>query len=109
MARYKVLIDDNFHYMDEESRYQHGVFETAEEAIAACRKIVDSALKEQYEPGLSASALYHRYMQFGEDPFILTIDGAGADPEFSAWDYAKARSMAMCNPAGTAGKEGRRS
>jgi len=27
--------------MDEESRYLHGVFETAEEAIAACRKIVD--------------------------------------------------------------------
>jgi hypothetical protein len=48
-------------------------------------------------------------MQFGEDPFILTIDGAGADPEFSARDYAKARSTAMCNRAGGAGKERRRS
>jgi hypothetical protein len=78
MARFKVLIDDHFHYMDEDSRFEHGVFETAEEAIAACRKILDSTLEEQCEPGLSASALYHRYMQFGEDPFILTGSGAGA-------------------------------
>jgi hypothetical protein len=109
MARFKVLIDDHFHYMDEDSRYQQTVFETAEEATAACRKIVDSALQQQYEPGLSASALYHRYMQFGEDPFILTIDGAGAHSEFSARDYAKARSTAMCNAAGTAGNERGRS
>jgi hypothetical protein len=34
-----------------------------------------------------------------------TNDSAGADPEFSARDYAKPQSRAMCNPAGTAGKD----
>ena len=24
MSRYKVMVDDNFHYMDEDERYQHG-------------------------------------------------------------------------------------
>ena len=37
MSRYKVMVDDNFHHMDEDERYQHGVFLTAEEAISACK------------------------------------------------------------------------
>jgi hypothetical protein len=40
---YQVLIDDNFHYQDESERVKHGVFATSEEAVAACRSIVDAA------------------------------------------------------------------
>jgi hypothetical protein len=36
MPRYKVMVDDNFHYQCEDERWQYGVFLTAEEAIAAC-------------------------------------------------------------------------
>jgi hypothetical protein len=42
--RYKVLVDDNFHYQDEGERSEHSVFSTADEAIAACKAIVDGAL-----------------------------------------------------------------
>jgi hypothetical protein len=31
VSRYKVLVDDNFDYMDQDKRYEHGVFLTAEE------------------------------------------------------------------------------
>ncbi len=92
---YRVLIDDNFHYMDEEERCHGGDFDTLEEAIVYCRKIVDDYLARAFKPDMSAEALYSSYTSFGEDPFI-----AGHDPRttFSAWDYAKARCAELCAP-----------
>jgi hypothetical protein len=86
---YRVLIDDNFHYMDEKHRYEHGVFGTADEAIAACKKIVNRCL--MWKPGMTATALYDEYVTFGEDPFIKAVDPTDAGVAFSAWDYAKER------------------
>jgi len=36
MPNYRVLINDNAHYMDESERADHGIFANADEAIAAC-------------------------------------------------------------------------
>ena len=38
---YTVRVDDNYHCMDESQRYTHGEFETYDEALTACRGIVD--------------------------------------------------------------------
>lgn len=65
-----TTIDDNFHFMDESERIQHGVFATAEEAIAACKLIVDERLEPMLQPGIAATALYDQYKVFGDDPFI---------------------------------------
>ena len=46
MSQYKVMVDDNFHYMDEDERWEYGTFPTVEEALAACRKVVDASLAE---------------------------------------------------------------
>ena len=89
VAGYKVLIDDNYHFTDESERIQHGVFDTADEAIAACKLIVDECLDEQ--PGMSATALYEQYQGFGDDPFIMPVDSNDAPAAFSAWEYAKER------------------
>ena len=62
---YRVLIDGNFHYQDESERFTHGQFETADEAVAACRSIVDEFLAGAFEPGMSATALYDLYTSFG--------------------------------------------
>ena len=56
--RYKVMVDDNFHYQDEDERWQYGVFLTEEEAIAACKRIVDSDLESNFKPGMTATELY---------------------------------------------------
>jgi hypothetical protein len=61
VSRYKVLVDDNFDYMDQDKRYQHGVFPIAEEAISACKRIVDSNLNDFMQPGMTASELYGAY------------------------------------------------
>ena len=72
--KYEVYVDDNFHYMDESERYKLGDFETCEEAVAACKKIVDEFLEQGYEKGMSFKELYEGYIGFGEDPFIVSGD-----------------------------------
>jgi hypothetical protein len=96
MPRYKVLVDDNFHYMESDARREQGTYETVEEALAVCRGIVDRLLAENCEPGVSAEALYEHYVSFGEDPFIVVLDGVDDRAKFSAWSYAKGRFRAMC-------------
>ena len=63
---YWVLIDDNFHYQDESERIAYGQFETADEAVAACRAIVEEFLTSAFEQGMSATALYDLYKSFGD-------------------------------------------
>jgi hypothetical protein len=53
--------------MNEDYRGTGGVFATADEAIAAYRRIVDECLEPMLEPGMTATALYEQYEQFGED------------------------------------------
>lgn len=91
MAAYKVLINDNSHYMNEDERFEYGVFPSAAEAVAACRKIVDNDLDSMWRPGTTAAALYRLYVSFGPDPFAMPVDPDDPSVDFSAWTYAKVR------------------
>ena len=68
MSPYQVMVDDNFHYGDEDERSEYGIYPTAEEALAICRKLVDAALLAEYRDGQTAEALFERYSSFGDDP-----------------------------------------
>ena len=88
--RYTVLVDDNFHYMDESERYTAATFTSLEAAIDACPRIVDEFLDESLkEVPLSAHALYEGYVACGPDPFIQTDDPSITGAPFSAWTYAR--------------------
>src|ERR1700730_11315217 len=91
--RYKIYVDDNFHYMDESERYFKGGYETAEAAIGAAKAMVDAELVASYKPDMTAGELYDLYTDFGEDPFIVSED---RNCRFSAWDYAKERCQQIC-------------
>ena len=93
VQKYRVFVDDNFHYMDEEHRYEHGSFDDCESAIAACKKIVDEFLLEN-AAGKSSAELYSQYAFFGEDPYVFSEDG---DCKFSARDYASRRCQEICD------------
>ena len=54
---YKVLVDDNYHYMDESKRYELGEFHSYEEAVAASKRIVDEYLLTSHRPGMTAQQL----------------------------------------------------
>lgn len=48
-----VLVNDNYHYQDEDERYQLGGFESLIDAIAACKRLVVGAGYEvSHMPGL---------------------------------------------------------
>jgi hypothetical protein len=91
--KYKVMVDDNFHYMSERERFQAGEYGRCEEATAECKRIVDSFLERAHKEGMTAEELMKSYMSFGEDPFIISDD---ADCVFSAWNYAKQRCAELC-------------
>ena len=91
---YEIRVDDNFNYMDSDSRTTGPTFETAEEALAYCKSVVDQYLAAQYQPGMTAEALYASYTSFGDDPFIRSINAEAV--KFSAWDYARQRSTEIC-------------
>jgi|HubBroStandDraft_6_1064221.scaffolds.fasta_scaffold881398_2 hypothetical protein len=97
MSRYKVMIDDDFHYMDEDERAEHGTFTTAAEALDACHRLVDQSLVTEYKAGATAEQLYERYTSFGDDPFIVAL-GDAAKVEFSAHAYARERTRELTAP-----------
>ena len=96
MARYKIVVADNFHYMEEDEQYVGGRYESYDAAVAACRQLVDRSLAGLHEPGMTADALYNAYTSFGDDPFIVALDDASVGERFSAWGYAKERCRAIC-------------
>jgi hypothetical protein len=68
---YRVLVDDNFHYMDEDQRYELGAFASLEAAIAAAKAVVDNYFEAARKPGITAHELFESYTMFGEDPLFL--------------------------------------
>lgn len=85
--RYHVMVDSNFHYMDESERYPAGEYDSLEDAIATAKRLVDRSLLEFASEGRTAGDLYAHYCQFGDDPFIVGSEKV----EFSAREYAKVR------------------
>ena len=90
-----VLVDDNFHYMDESHREVHSRHATLDEAIATAMGLTAASAGENGDG----------YQSFGEDPFIKPAPDAEilaavlarhpewpaeafADGYFSAWNYA---------------------
>ena len=86
---YKVFVDDNFHYMDENERHVSGEFETLDEAVAHCRRIVEEQIERFLSQGTSEEQLYDQYTSFGEDPWVK-------GGNFSAWSYAKEFCDGLC-------------
>lgn len=91
---YTVIVYENSHYMDESESYTHGNFPTAQDALAAAKKLVDEDLAAAFSPGMPPEDLYRRYATFGVDPAIVPA----LEPPFSAWDYAKERCLEICAP-----------
>lgn len=89
---YRVFVDDDFHYQSESERTSHGLFATADEALATCRRIVDEFLIDAFTSGMTAAALYEVYVGFGDDPSIVPVDPERSPAVgFDAWEYARQR------------------
>lgn len=87
-SRYTVMVDDNFHYMDEDHRYKYGEFSTYEEAVAACKKIVDEDLRDMLTQGVKPEELSATWALYGSDPYVV-----GGSSRFSARDYVTEKTQ----------------
>jgi len=74
--KYKVYVDDNYHYMDESERYSAGSYYSLEKAIEKCKKITIRSLEDLYEQKMSPERLSAQWSMFGDDPFIIGADGS---------------------------------
>ena len=95
--KYQVLVDDNFHHLDEKERFELGRFATAQAAVDAARRVVDDYLRSALQPGMRADQLFAAFALFGRDPFVV---GAGEEVAFSSFEYARERCRALCVAAG---------
>ena len=91
--RYTVMVDDNFHYMDEEHRYKNREFSTYEKAVAACKKIVDEELRDMLKQGVKLEELSAKWALYGDDPYIV-----GGSERFSARDYVAEKIQELGDP-----------
>lgn len=67
-----VLVDDNFHFMDEDERYVLGTYPNYLSAENACKALLRRELRGIHadKPEASAGELYGEWLSFGESPFI---------------------------------------
>lgn len=89
-GKFTVFVDDNSHQMEKKVSTEGKSFDTYEEAVTECKRIVDrylSLLMRTKSDLASADSLYGHYQDFGDDPFVKPA----GEPEFSAWKYAKQR------------------
>ncbi len=61
---YVVYVDDNFHYMDEDERYELGEFSDCASAVAACKEVVDRCLQDGFTETTTVAELLNPHFQF---------------------------------------------
>lgn len=88
--RWMVYAEKFFRYEGEEDNHLFSVEDSYEEAIAACKLIVDLSLRAARDT--RAADLFGHYCQFGWDAFIV---GPPGNPVFDARGYARQRCQAM--------------
>jgi hypothetical protein len=93
-TRYQVRVSDCFHLFDESEIYTHRTFDNPDDAIAACRAIVDEGLEAG--SARTAADTYRSWAQFGDSPWVVASDGSRVP--FSACEYAKERSAVLAQP-----------
>lgn len=86
--KFHLRIYDSFNYMEESEAYNHGQYETYEDAMVAAKEIVKEFFVENWKSGMTAKDLFVQYCIYGEDPIIVPNEH-GKHPSFSARTYAE--------------------
>ena len=93
--KFHLRVYDNFHYADESEAYNHGRYETYEEAIIGAKAIVKEFLDFNWKKGMKAADLLVLFALYGEDPIILPNEH-GEHESFSARTYAESIAAEIC-------------
>ena len=93
--KFHLRVYDNYHYMDESEAYNHGKYNTYEDALIAAKAIVDEFFEENWKRGINPDDLIGQYSLYGEDPVILPNE-PGKQERFSARTYANTSAAEIC-------------
>ena len=93
--KYRLRVYDNYHHADESEAYDHGEYDTYDEAESAAKAIVNEFLKHNWSRGKTPGMLLAEYSLNGEDPIVLPAEDP-AGKRFSAADYATGIVGAIC-------------
>lgn len=93
--KFHLRVYDNFHYMDESEAYNHGQYDTYEDALIAAKAIVDEFFEHNWQIGITPDSLIGQFSLYGEDPIILPNE-PGKLERFSARTYANISAVEIC-------------
>ncbi|MEI6748280.1 MAG: hypothetical protein ACOYMF_07010 [Bacteroidales bacterium] len=93
--KFHLRVYDNYHYTDESEAYNHGEYETYEEALCEAKAIVYEFLEQNWERGIIPEDLIAIFSLYGEDPIILPNE-PGENEIFSAKAYAEDIAIDIC-------------
>jgi hypothetical protein len=93
--KYHLRVYENNHYADESEAYNHGEYDTYEEAENAAKEIVNEFLEQNWSMGKTANILLAEYSLYGDDPIILPADNP-TGKNFSGRDYAEEIVETIC-------------
>ena len=92
--KYNLRIFDNYG-QDSSKGYDHGYYDTYEEAEIEAKEIVDDFLEHNWKRGKNPDILIAEYCMYGEDPVILPTENA-AGRKFSGRDYVNQIAETIC-------------
>ena len=81
--------------MDESEAYNHGQYNSYEEAMIKAKSIVDEFFEHNWKPGVTPDYLIGQYCLYGDDPIILPNEH-GKHERFSARTYAEISAVKIC-------------
>lgn len=93
--KYRLVVYDNFHYMDDDEPYQKGEYETYELALADAKAMVESFLEFNWKTGMTPDQLIDVFNDFGEEPTIIPRNNDNGEI-FSARKYVKDIAESIC-------------
>jgi hypothetical protein len=93
--KFHLRIYDNHNYMDESEAYNHGQYDSYEEAMVEAQTIVDEFFEHNWKQGVTPDYLIGQYCLYGDDPIILPNEHGKHKP-FSARTYAEISAVKIC-------------
>lgn len=92
---YNLMVYENYHYGAESEAYNHGCYDTYEEAEIAAKAIINEFLEHNWSRGMNPDVLIAQYCLYGEDPVIIPEQNT-VNKKFSGRDYANEIAETIC-------------
>jgi hypothetical protein len=96
---YKVVVLDNFHFMDPSEETVAGVYLARSAAIAKAERIVEGSLRALHRRGMTAKQIMEAWHSFGDNAVVVAT-GRSRPADFSGLDFAEKQAVEIAYEGG---------